>query len=79
MWYPPPVVDLLLLFLSWLQRHWTQESGACRLPGYGQVPVDVAHLLSGECTALQPYLATTLHHLLAMLAPQPHLKLPVSK
>ena len=51
----------------WLRRHWTQESGACRLPGCGQVPGDVAHLLSGECLALQPYLATTLHHLYDML------------
>ena len=59
----------------WLRRHWTKESGACRLPGCGQVPGDVAHLLSGECPALQPHLATTLHHLFVMLAPQPHLLL----
>jgi hypothetical protein len=31
--------------------------------GCGQAPGDVARLLSGECPALQPYLATTLHHL----------------
>ena len=61
----------------WLRRHWTQESGACRLPGCGLEPGDVAHLLSGECPALQPYLATTLHHLLDMLAPHPHLLHPV--
>ena len=61
----------------WLRRHWTQESGACRLPGCGQVPGDVAHLLSGECLALQPYLTTTLHHLSDMLAPHPHLLQPV--
>ena len=61
----------------WLRRHWTQESGACRLPGCGQVPGDVAHLLSGECPALQPHLATTLLHLFAMLAPHPHLLHPV--
>ena len=61
----------------WLRRHWTQESGACRLPGCGLVPGDVAHLLSGECTALQPYLATTLHHILNMLAPHPHLLHPL--
>ena len=60
----------------WLRRHWTQESGACRLPGCGQVPGDVAHLLSGECPALQPYLATTLQHLSEMLAPHPHLLHP---
>ena len=53
----------------WLRRHWTQESGACRLPGCGMVPGDVAHLLSGECIALQPSLATTLHHILGMLVP----------
>ena len=53
----------------WLRRHWTGESGACRLPDCGQVPGDVAHLLSAECPALQPYLATTLPHLFAMLSP----------
>ena len=61
----------------WLRRHWTQESGACRLPGCGQSPGDVAHLLSGECTALQPFLANTLHHILTMLAPYPRLLQPV--
>ena len=61
----------------WLRRHWTQESGGCRLPGCGQLPGDVAHLLSGECVALQPYLANTLHNLCTMLAPQPHLMLPL--
>ena len=61
----------------WLRRHWTQESGACRLTGCGIAPGDVAHLLSGECPALQPYLATTLKHLLDMLAPDPHLLSPV--
>ena len=61
----------------WLRRHWTQESGACRLLGCGMVPGDVAHLLSGECIALQPSLATTLHHILGMLAPYPHLLQPV--
>ena len=55
----------------WLRRHWTQESGACRLPGCGQVPGDVAHLLSGECLALKPYLATTLNHLSDILSPPP--------
>ena len=61
----------------WLRRHWTQESGACRLPGCGQVPGDVAHLLSGECPALQPHLANTLQHVLDMLAPHPHILQPV--
>ena len=60
----------------WLRRHWTQESGACRLPGCGLVPGDVAHLLSGECPALQPHLAITLQHLYIMLAPYPHLLPP---
>ena len=53
----------------WLRRHWTGESGACRLPDCGHVPGDIPHLLSAECPALQPYLATTLPHLLAMLSP----------
>ena len=61
----------------WLRRHWTQESGACRLPGCGQVPGDVAHLLSGECLALQPHLATTLQNMFDMLAPHPHLLPPL--
>ena len=61
----------------WLRRHWTQESGACRLPGCGQVPGDVAHLLSGECPALQPYLATTLDHIPDMLGHHPDLLYPV--
>ena len=61
----------------WLRRHWTMESGACRLPGCGQVPGDVPHLLSGECKALQPYLASTLQHLLDMLSSHPHLLPPL--
>ena len=61
----------------WLRRHWTNESGACRLPGCGLVPGDVPHLLSGECPALQPYLATTLKHIFTMLTPHPHLLHPV--
>ena len=44
----------------WLRRNWTGESGECRLPGCGMVPGDVAHLLSAECPALKPSLATTL-------------------
>jgi hypothetical protein len=54
----------------WLRRHWTQESGACHLPSCGQVPDDVAHLLSGECPALRPCLAITLHNISDMLAPR---------
>ena len=53
----------------WLRRHWTDESGACRLPDCGQVPGVIGHLLSAECPALQPHLATTLPHLFAMLSP----------
>ena len=57
----------------WLRRHWTNESGACRLPGCDIIPGDVAHLLSAECLALQPSLASTLHHLEDLLAPTPQL------
>ena len=53
------------------------ESGACRLPGCGLVPGDVAHILSGECPALQPHLAKTLHNLFDMLSSHPHLLPPV--
>ena len=45
--------------------------------GCGQVPGNVARLLPGECPALQPYLATTLHHLSYMLARHLHLLRPV--
>ena len=38
--------------LCWLRRHWSDESGACRLPGCGMVPGDTAHILSAECLAL---------------------------
>ena len=61
----------------WLRRHWTQESGACRLPACGMVPGDVAHLLSGECPALQPVLATTLLHMKSLLEPHAHLLPPL--
>ena len=63
----------------WLRRHWTGESGACRLPGCGHVPGDVAHLLSAECPALQPHLAATLPHLIAMLSPNKELLSPLLK
>ena len=61
----------------WLRRHWTGESGACRLPGCGQLPGDVAHLISAECPALQPYLADTFPHLLTMLSHTPELLSPL--
>ena len=32
----------------WLRRHWTGESGTCRLPGCGQVPGDVPHLVGAR-------------------------------
>ena len=53
----------------------TLDPGVRGLPGCGMVPGDVAHLLSGECPALQPHLAQTLQHLYDMLAP--HLLPPV--
>ena len=57
----------------WLRRQWTEESGACRLPGCGAVPGDVAHLVSAQCPALQPQLVSTLNHVKEILAPQPEL------
>ena len=60
----------------WMRRHWTDETGECRLPGCGKSPGDVAHLLSGECTALQPHQATALLHLQELLAPYPQI-LPI--
>ena len=55
----------------WLRRHWTAESGACRLPGCGVVPGDVAHLVSGLCPTLQPQLQSTLRNLENLLEPYP--------
>ena len=57
----------------WLRRHWTDESGACRLPGCGLAPGDVAHLLSSQCPTLQPLLSSTLHGIKDMLSPHPRL------
>ena len=56
---------------------WSGESGACRLPGCGQVPGDVAHILSGECPALKPVLARTMVNINDILAPYPILQIPV--
>ena len=55
----------------WLRRHWSGESGECRLPGCGMVPGDVAHLLSAECPALQQSLASTFCHIKSLLEPHP--------
>ena len=57
----------------WLRRHWTGESGACRLPACGAVPGDVAHLVSAKFPALQPQLNSTMNHLQNLLAPHPSL------
>ena len=54
--------------------HDINSMGACRLPGCGQVPGDVAHLQSGECPALQPHLVVTFDHMCAMLPPHPILQ-----
>ena len=61
----------------WLRRHWTQESGACRLPGCNMTPGDVAHILSGECPALQHALAQELINIQQLLCPHPLLLPPV--
>ena len=63
--------------LCWLHRHWTGESGACRLPGCNVIPGDIAHILSGECTALKPALNKTLDHVNEILTPFPLLLPPV--
>ena len=62
---------------DWLRRHWSDESGACRLPGCSMIPGDVAHLVSGECPALQPSLSYTLQNLQIQLHPHPHLLPPL--
>ena len=61
----------------WLRRHWTQESGACRLPGCNMIPGDVAHILCGECTAIKPALAQALRNIEQLLSPYPLLLPPV--
>ena len=61
----------------WLRRHWTQESGACRLPGCGISPGDVAHIVSGECHSLKQVLAQVLSNIWDILSPYPPLLPPV--
>ena len=62
----------------WLRRHWTDESGACRLNNCGNIPGDIAHIISGECPALQPILTQTLSNICDILAPHPLLLPPVT-
>ena len=62
---------------DWLRRHWTGESGACRLPACTSTQGDLPHLLSGACTALAPTLARTLQYWNKCLSPLPHLLPPV--
>ena len=61
----------------WLRRHWTHETGACRLPGCGMSPGDVAHILCGECPALQEALSQTLTNIQEILSHHPVLLPPV--
>ena len=37
----------------WHRRHWDGSTGACRVPGCGHIPGDVAHIFSGSCPALK--------------------------
>jgi hypothetical protein len=62
---------------DWLQRHWTGESGACRLPSCTSTRGDLPHLLSGACPALAPTLASTLQYWGETLSTLPHLLPPV--
>jgi hypothetical protein len=62
---------------DWLQRHWTGESGACRLPSCTSSRGDLPHLLSGACTALASTLANTLQYWVKTLSTLPHLLPPV--
>ena len=62
---------------DWLRRHWTGESGACRLPTCSSPRGDLPHLLSGTCPALAQTLAGTLHYWRACLSNLLHLLPPV--
>ena len=62
---------------DWLRRHWTGESGACRLPSCTSPRGDLIHLLSGACTALTPTLSSTLQYWNRSLSTVPHLLPPV--
>ena len=62
---------------DWLRRHWTGESGACRLPACTSSRGDLPHLLSGACCALAPTLARTLQYWFKSLSTFPHLLHPV--
>ena len=57
----------------WLRRHWTHETGACRLPGCGMSPGDEAHILCDEC----PALSQTLTNVQEILSHHPLLLPPV--
>ena len=59
----------------WLRRHQAGGTGACKLPGCGKIPGDVAHLISDECASLQPQLSSTLVNILDFLSPYPQLQL----
>ena len=62
---------------DWLRRHWTGESGACRLPACTSNQGDLPHLLTGACPALAPSLTKTLQYWDRSLSPLPHLLPPV--
>ena len=62
---------------DWLRRHWTGESGACRLPNCSSIQGDLPHLLSGACPALAPSLAKTLQYWDRSMSHLPHLLPPV--
>ena len=62
---------------DWLRRHWTRESGACRLPSCDSTKGDLPHLLSGACPALAHSLARALLYWRKCLSSLPHLLPPV--
>ena len=62
---------------DWLRRHWTGESGACRLPTCTSPQGDLPHLLSAACPALLSTLAKSLQYWVQCLSLLPDLLPPV--
>ena len=64
--------------LCWLRRNFgLGESGACRLPGCGMAPGDIAHILSGECPAILPTLTNTNSNLQHIFSNHQRLAIPL--
>ena len=71
LWYWIPVAN------GWMRRHWTGESGACRLPTCTSPQGELLLLLSGACPVLSSTLAKLLQYWDQFLSLLPNLLPPV--